>query len=200
MHIGIEAQVCIAPGTVKEFPKVDGPPCFRSSPANALKSSRCAAGGRYGVWRRSGRRFARISTDIDFLVEFDSTTSLPALDRYFGLKEDLESLLGRPVDLVMPGAVTNPYLRAEIERDRRLLYAACVCGVSRERFSGISVRPPTCAQIPDAARIIAFRNILIHGYAVLDHQIVWRVIHDHLPPLVAAVDCLLKSHPPPEAK
>lgn len=68
--------------------------------------------------------FDQATSDIDFLVEFDSTSSLPALDRYFGLKEDLESLLGRPVDLVMPDAVTNPYLRAEIERDRRLLYAA----------------------------------------------------------------------------
>lgn len=68
--------------------------------------------------------FDEATSDIDFLVEFDATNSLPALDRYFGLKEDLEILFGRPVDLVMPGAVTNPYLRAEIERDRRLLYAA----------------------------------------------------------------------------
>ena len=68
--------------------------------------------------------FNEATSDLDFLVEFDTVTSLPALDRYFGLKEDLEALFGRPVDLVMPHAVTNPYLRAEMERDRRLLYAA----------------------------------------------------------------------------
>lgn len=68
--------------------------------------------------------FNAATSDLDFLVEFDASTSLPALDRYFGLKEDLEALFGRPVDLVMPRAVRNPYLRAEIERDRRLLYAA----------------------------------------------------------------------------
>jgi len=68
--------------------------------------------------------FDAATSDLDFLVEFDATADLPALDRYFGLKEDLETLFGRPVDLVMPRAVRNPYLRAEMDRDRRLLYAA----------------------------------------------------------------------------
>ncbi|MBL8200161.1 MAG: DUF86 domain-containing protein [Chromatiales bacterium] len=57
------------------------------------------------------------------------------------------------------------------------------------------VAPGIAGEIPEAPRIIAFRNILIHGYAVLDQQIVWRVIHDHLPPLLAAVDGQLKSSP-----
>ena len=34
-----------------------------------------------------------------------------ALDAYFGLKEGLEALLGRHVDLVMPSALRNPYFR-----------------------------------------------------------------------------------------
>ena len=68
--------------------------------------------------------FDETTSDLDFLVEFDAATELSALDRYFGLKEDLEALFGRPVDLVMPRAVRNPYVRAEIERDRQLLYAA----------------------------------------------------------------------------
>ena len=41
-----------------------------------------------------------------------------------GLKEALEDLFGRPVDLVEATAVRNPYLRADIERSRELLYAA----------------------------------------------------------------------------
>lgn len=63
-------------------------------------------------------------SDLDFLVEFDTDSRAPVLDDYFGLKEDLESLFGRPVDLVMLRAVRNPYVRAGIERDRELLYAA----------------------------------------------------------------------------
>jgi hypothetical protein len=53
-------------------------------------------------------------------VEFEAT---PDLKNYFGLKEDLEALFRRPVDLVMFQAVRNPYIRAAIARDRQLLYA-----------------------------------------------------------------------------
>jgi uncharacterized protein with HEPN domain len=49
--------------------------------------------------------------------------------------------------------------------------------------------------VREAARVIAFRNILIHGYAVLDHQIVWRVVHDNLPPLLMVVERLIKAEP-----
>jgi predicted nucleotidyltransferase len=47
-----------------------------------------------------------------------------AFANYFDFKEKLEALLGRPVDLVMPGAVENPYLRAGIERSRESVFAA----------------------------------------------------------------------------
>jgi predicted nucleotidyltransferase len=63
-------------------------------------------------------------SDLDFLVEFEPGDTRFAFDSYFGLKEELEALFGRSVDLVMPGAVRNPYLRAEMDRDRTLLYAA----------------------------------------------------------------------------
>jgi predicted nucleotidyltransferase len=43
---------------------------------------------------------------------------------YFDLLDDLQSLLGVDVDLVMKGALTNPDLAREIEQSRQLLYAA----------------------------------------------------------------------------
>ena len=58
------------------------------------------------------------------LVEFDPRQARHAFESYFGLKEDLEALFGRSVDLVMPSAVLNPYVRGELERDRTLIYAA----------------------------------------------------------------------------
>lgn len=63
-------------------------------------------------------------SDLDFLVEFEDDPKMPALDAYFGLKEALEALLGRSVDLVMPGAVKNPYLKTSIEESRETVYAA----------------------------------------------------------------------------
>ncbi len=68
--------------------------------------------------------FDPASSDVDFLVEFTDLQQGEWADAYFGLKEALESLLARPVDLVMPSAVTNPYLRRAIEATRMQLYAA----------------------------------------------------------------------------
>jgi hypothetical protein len=45
--------------------------------------------------------FDPAKSDIDFLVEFDhSAPEAMTLDTFLGLKDSLEALLGRPVDLV----------------------------------------------------------------------------------------------------
>jgi hypothetical protein len=63
-------------------------------------------------------------SDIDLLVEFAEMPAGGYADAYFGLRESLEALFGRDVDLVTVSAVRNPYMRADIERTRTLLYAA----------------------------------------------------------------------------
>ncbi len=68
--------------------------------------------------------FDPASSDADFLVTFLPDSPLDPLDQYFGLASALASLLGRPVDLVENDALTNPYLRAAIEAERELIFAA----------------------------------------------------------------------------
>ncbi len=63
-------------------------------------------------------------SDLDFLVEFADIHTMGAFDRYFGLKENLEQLFQRPVDLVEVKAIKNPYFRQAIEQDKVLLYGA----------------------------------------------------------------------------
>lgn len=63
-------------------------------------------------------------SDVDFLVEFEPESPLKAMDQYFGLKEALEALLLREVDLVEASAVKNPYLRAGMDLSRETVYAA----------------------------------------------------------------------------
>lgn len=67
--------------------------------------------------------FDPAASDVDFLVEFDQGVT-DGFSSYFGLKDDLESLFGRPVDLVMPGALENPYFAASVASSARELYAA----------------------------------------------------------------------------
>ena len=45
------------------------------------------------------------------------------VDAYFGLLDELRALLGR-VDLVMVGALKNPYIAQAVDREKQLLYAA----------------------------------------------------------------------------
>ena len=65
------------------------------------------------------------TSDLDFLVEFERDHDLgPWLRDYFDFRAALEELFGRCVDLVMPRAMKNPYFIREVDRTRRLLYAA----------------------------------------------------------------------------
>jgi predicted nucleotidyltransferase len=68
-------------------------------------------------------RFIPDHSDVDFLVEF-APGAKDAFAAYFGLKEDLEALLGRRVDLVMANAVRNPYFAASAGSGAEEVYAA----------------------------------------------------------------------------
>ncbi len=54
------------------------------------------------------------------------------------------------------------------------------------------VDPDTFRSVGDARRVIQFRNVLAHGYDVVDAGLVWRIVQDDLPPLVARVADLLR--------
>lgn len=85
---------------------------------------------RYGVTRLdvfgSALRddFRPGESDLDLLIEFGPMEGYQKAIAYFDLLDELQSLLDVEVDLVMKGALTNPYLSQEIEQSRQLLYAA----------------------------------------------------------------------------
>jgi uncharacterized protein with HEPN domain len=55
----------------------------------------------------------------------------------------------------------------------------------------LSIAPNLAGCISAHRQIIAFRNILVHGYSVIDDQIVWDAVVNHLPFLVKDTDYLL---------
>jgi uncharacterized protein with HEPN domain len=74
-------------------------------------------------------------------------------------------------------------LRSAVERQFEIL------GEALNRLDRLD--PTLGAKIPDLRQIVAFRNILIHGYAVIDRARVWRAVQHDLPQLRAPLDDLL---------
>lgn len=67
-------------------------------------------------------RFDPAKSDLDFLVEFEEMPPGKYAKACFGLHEGLEQLFGRSVDLLTKPALANPYLRRQIESEKRILY------------------------------------------------------------------------------
>lgn len=62
------------------------------------------------------------SSDVDFLIELDGAAD--GMKRYMNVKFELEELLSRHVDLVMPKAIRNSRIKEYIFSNIRTVYAA----------------------------------------------------------------------------
>lgn len=79
----------------------------------------------FGVFGSAATGHFNETSDLDFLVDFDpALTATQKAAAFFGLKEDLESMFSRPVDLVTMSSLTNPYFRDSVLEERHSLYAA----------------------------------------------------------------------------
>jgi uncharacterized protein with HEPN domain len=54
-------------------------------------------------------------------------------------------------------------------------------------------QPELVALIPDLRRIVGLRNRIIHGYDSVDDQLLWQVVHTHVPALSRQLEQLLAS-------
>ena len=63
-------------------------------------------------------------SEVDLLLEFEDESVSGYFDRYFGFKEALETLFGRPVDLVTVKSIRNRYFLAAISQSLVPLYVA----------------------------------------------------------------------------
>jgi len=77
----------------------------------------------------------------------------------------------------------DPMLRAAVEREFEII------GEALKRLAKSD--PDTAGRIPDHRNMIDFRNVLSHGYDIVQDEIVWGVVGEHLPILRATVGELL---------
>jgi len=67
-------------------------------------------------------RFNPTTSDIDLVVKVDIADPADRGDALLSLWDKLEVLFKRKVDLLTDDSIKNPYLRANIDRTKKLIY------------------------------------------------------------------------------
>ena len=89
--------------------------------------------------------------------------------------------------LTVDDYVADVLVRSAVERQLAII------GEALNRLS--TTDSETAAEITDLARIVSFRNILVHGYTSVDNYLVWQLVTTNLPVLLADVNHLLAERP-----
>jgi uncharacterized protein with HEPN domain len=79
----------------------------------------------------------------------------------------------------------RPMLRSAVERQLEIL---------GEALSQLAkATPELAARIPDLRRIVDFRNVLAHSYAIVDDAIVWAAVEHNVPALLTTLEQIARE-------
>ena len=81
--------------------------------------------------------------------------------------------------------VTDRVFRSAVERELQII------GEAMLQLRALD--PATAKSIGEHERIIGFRHVLVHGYDVLEPDVVWHIVKDKLPVLRVELEGLLES-------
>lgn len=84
--------------------------------------------------------------------------------------------------------VADAFGRSAVERQFEII------GEALKRL--LASEPGLSLRFGDARGIIGFRNVLAHGYYLIDHARVWQTITQDVPRLRSAADQVLNERPP----
>ncbi len=104
------------------------------------------------------------------------------------VREAADAILEFTLGLRLDDYLADRMLRSAVERQFEII------GEALNQLS--KVAPEIAARIPDLPQIVAFRNLLIHGYATVDHPTVWETLQSQVPALRNCVAELLDGYGP----
>jgi uncharacterized protein with HEPN domain len=135
-------------------------------------------------------------SDIDILVSYAPDDQASSVQGRWSMEHDPHAFLwdvhqaAQKIGEFVQGRdlgnyLADPMLRSAVERQFEII------GEALNQRS--KAAPQIAARIPDLSRAVTMRNVLIHGYAQVDNEAVWRTVQDHLPALRACVAELVKE-------
>jgi uncharacterized protein with HEPN domain len=92
-------------------------------------------------------------------------------------------------------AMVRERVRRDLDADRMLQLALTrIVEIVGEAANRVTTEGQ--ARHPDIPwqSTIALRNRVIHGYDTVDYDIIWRIVNDESPPLIAALERVLPGH------
>jgi uncharacterized protein with HEPN domain len=106
-----------------------------------------------------------------------------ALKYLYDMEQACKLLASFVVDKTFEEYTANALLRSGVERQLTIM------GEALNRL--MKIEPDLASAVTDARQIIAFRNILVHGYDIVRDDVVWGIIESDLLALTQEVDALL---------
>ena len=94
-------------------------------------------------------------------------------------------LMGFTADRTLADFVEDRGFRSAVERELQII------GEALAQLHRIA--PDVAEMVEEHRRIVAFRNILVHGYHSLDHEIVWYVVRQKLPALQKQLTAMIRD-------
>ncbi len=102
------------------------------------------------------------------------------------VREAADAILEFTLGFCLDDYLADRKLRSAVERQFEIL------GEALNQLS--KVAPEVAIRVPDLPQIVAFRNLLIHGYATVDHPTVWETLQSRIPALRRCVAELLETY------
>lgn len=103
----------------------------------------------------------------------------------FDMLDACRFLLGLTADETVERYVRDRMFRGAVERELQIIGEAMMQLKSMDR---------SCAeQITEHKRMISFRHVLVHGYDVIDSDVVWHVVKEKLPVLRHELEAVLNT-------
>ena len=106
------------------------------------------------------------------------------IDKYFyDILTACDAIRQFTMDKTLKDYQSNLMLRSAVERQLMIIGEAL--------NQAVHLQPDLSEQISEVREIVNLRNIIVHGYAVVENETIWGIVTDKVPALVKQVNKLI---------